>query len=159
MTKIRTSIGETLSKIEQAIRPRRVGAGLVGMIMLSGCADMVSTSYSPDIDATCTIISAGALEPNYEADRWADTTAERDRLVEEINSHILNNGDDAQYAICFDDNQVPHAPGVEQLARIAQYFGEHEHGIDIPGLAVPAVISATDFEVRFETEIDPGHGF
>ena len=158
MAILKASIGEKLSRVEQVLQPRRVGAGLIGMMMLSGCTDVVSASYSPDIDATCTIISAGALEPNYEADRWADSGSERERLEDEIIDHIRNNGF-AEYAICFDEEQVPHAPDVEPIAQVIRYFGEHDNGIDIPGIAVPAVISATDFEARFETEIDPGHGF
>lgn len=159
MRKPGLSVGEFDTHSEPKVTPRRLGIGLLGLVMLSGCADSADMPYLPDSDATCTVIAAQAFEPNYEADRWADTGTESDRLVGEISGTIENNGEFVQYAVCIDDDGTAHAAGVDHIERVRQYFGEHDHGIDFSEFSVPALLSPTDFEAQFQTEIDPGHGF
>lgn len=162
MNILRTSPEESVTSNERRRipRPLRVVAGFTGFIMLSaGCMDSSANDYRPNQDATCAVFAAQAFEPGYEADRWSDDSAERDRLEEEITSSARVREDAANYAVCFDDEQIPHTSNVDQIAYFEQFFGTDDHGIDIAGLDVPTIISPEEFKNRFQTQTDPDHGF
>jgi hypothetical protein len=127
--------------------------------MLSGCMDSSASEYTPGQKDTCAIVAAGMIEPGYEADRWSDDAGERDRIEEDVVGSLQNIEGAARYAICVDDKREPHVADVDRIAYLAQFFGTDEQGIDIAGLSVPTIITPEEFENRFQTEIDPGHGF
>jgi hypothetical protein len=163
MNRLRTSPEEsvTLHERRRITRPLRVVAGFTGFIMLSaGCMDSSANDYKPNQDATCAVFAAQAFEPGYEADRWSDDSAERDRLEEEITSLARVREGAANYAVCIDDEHVPRTSNVDRIAYLEQFFGTTMQGTNLPpGIEVPSIISPEEFENRFQTAIDPGHGF